>query len=103
MAGCTATPGNSDGSRVDPTFNEIRVDTVGVIRWNGARVSAAELEAILKRSVALPIEPELRLTPSPNLDYATFDKVMTAARNAGVSKMGFVGNEAYAPGEASPE
>ena len=44
----------------------------------------------------MPEEPELRLRPEGLAKYEVVDKVMAEAQQAGVTKMGFVGNEAYA-------
>jgi biopolymer transport protein ExbD len=41
-------------------------------------------------------QPELRLRPEGLAKYQVVDQIMAAAQQAGVKKMGFVGNEAYA-------
>ena len=55
-----------------------------------------QLIGYFKQAEALPVEPELRLKPDPLAKYEVVDKVMAAAQQAGVKKMGFVGNEQYA-------
>ncbi|QXQ04898.1 biopolymer transporter ExbD [Sphingosinicellaceae bacterium] len=80
---------------IDPKHNEISVDAAGKLLWNGHSVTDTQLAGLLKRSTALPIEPELRLSPRAIANYTAVDRVMSACQKAGVTKMGFVGNEAY--------
>ena len=39
--------------------------------------------------------PELHLQPEPEARYELVDQVLAVTKQARVSKMGFVGNEAY--------
>ncbi len=80
----------------DPVFNQIDIDFLSNIYWNKQPVDLPTLRSYLKQSVALPSEPELRLHPEAQAKYEIVDKVMAEAQQAGVTKMGFVGNEAYA-------
>jgi biopolymer transport protein ExbD len=54
------------------------------------------LKGYLKQASALPEQPELRMRPEAEAKYVIVDQVMAAAQQAGIEKMGFVGNEAYA-------
>jgi biopolymer transport protein ExbD len=87
---------NNTPTNVDPVFNQIDIDFLGNIYWNKTEVDQARLASYLKQAVALPEEPELRLHPEGLARYEVVDKVMATAQQAGVRKMGFVGNEAYA-------
>ena len=89
-------PPNPIPQKVDPVFNQIDIDFLGNIYWNKAEVNIPTLTSYLKQAVALPTEPELRLHPEALAKYEIVDKVMATAQQAGVTKMGFVGNEAYA-------
>ncbi len=89
-------PPNPLPQTVDPVFNQIDIDFLGNIYWNKKEVDVPTLNAYLKLAVALPEEPELRLHPEGLAKYEVVDKVMATAQQAGVTKMGFVGNEAYA-------
>ena len=91
-------PPNPLPQKVDPVFNQIDIDFLGNIYWNKQEVDVPHLTAYLKQAVALPTEPELRLHPEALAKYEVVDKVMATAQQAGVTKMGFVGNEAYANG-----
>ena len=90
-------PNNPTPNRLpDPVFNQIDIDFLSNIYWNKQEVDLPTLRSYLKQSVALPEEPELRLKPEGGAKYGTVDQVMAEAQQAGVTKMGFVGNEAYA-------
>lgn len=43
----------------------------------------------------LPSEPELQFQPDAATRYVTVDEVLADIRRAGVTRMGFVGNEQY--------
>ena len=77
-------------------FNQIDIDLLGVIYWNNREVNASALRYYLQQSVKIDPQPELRLHPDAQAKYDVVDKVMAEAQQAGVTKMGFVGNEAYA-------
>ena len=89
-------PPNNQPQNVDPVFNQIDIDFLGNIYWNKKEVDQPTLLSFLKQAIALPSEPELRLHPEALARYEVVDKVMATAQQAGVTKMGFVGNEAYA-------
>ncbi len=81
---------------VKPTFNTVDVDFLGGISFNNQPVTLDRLSADLKASANMRPEPETRIHPDAQAKYEIVDKVMAAAQQAGVTKMGFVGNEAYA-------
>jgi len=43
----------------------------------------------------LPSEPELQFQPDAEARYEAVDQVMAEIKRAGVTRMGFVGNEKY--------
>ncbi|PZN94546.1 MAG: biopolymer transporter ExbD [Alphaproteobacteria bacterium] len=89
-------PPNPNPSDVDPTFNQIDIDFLSNIYWNKTEVDIPTLRSYLKQAAALPTQPELRLRPEGLAKYDAVNKVMAEAQKAGITKMGFVGNEAYA-------
>ena len=89
-------PPPSPPSNVKPDFNQVNIDFLGAIYWNNQEVTLPQLVGYLKQTKQLPTEPELRLKPDALAKYDVVDRVMAAAQRAGVTKMGFVGNEAYA-------
>ena len=89
-------PNPNNTNQPDPVFNQIDVDFLGNIYWNKTEVKMDTLRSYLKQAAAMPEQPELRLRPEAEAKYVIVDQVMAAAQQAGMEKVGFVGNEAYA-------
>ncbi len=89
-------PPNPHPSDVKPDFNQIDIDFLSNIYWNKQEVDLGTLKGYLGQAAKMPTQPELRLRPEPQAKYEIVDKVMAEAQQAGITKMGFVGNEAYA-------
>ena len=47
------------------------------------------------RTLRLPVEPELQFQPDAQTRYVVVDEVLAEIKRAGVTKLGFVGNEQY--------
>ena len=82
--------------RLDPVKNRLTVNGAGIIRWNGAATDRATLRAALARTVSMSPRPELQFQPSADARYLAVDELLADIRRAGVTNMGFVGNERYA-------
>jgi biopolymer transport protein ExbD len=80
---------------VDPVKNKIVVTQAGAVLWNGAPVNLTQLRQYLDVTQQMDPIPELHLQPEPNARYVIVDDVLAVTKQAKVSKMGFVGNEAY--------
>ena len=79
-----------------PTKNKVVITGGGEILWNGTPVSVQQLRLYLDATQQMDPIPELHLQPEPNARYGLVDEVLAITKRAGVEKMGFVGNEAYA-------
>ena len=80
---------------VDPIKNKIVVTEAGQILWNGGAVDQAQLKLFLDATQQIDPVPELHLQPEPTARYELVDEVLAVTKKANVTKMGFVGNEAY--------
>ena len=80
---------------IDPVKNKIVVTQAGAILWNGAPVNLVQLRQYLDVTQQMDPVPELHLQPEPEARYVVVDEVLAVTKAAKVSKMGFVGNEAY--------
>jgi len=80
---------------VDPIKNKIVVTQAGAVLWNGAPVNLTQLRQYLDVTQQMDPVPELHLQPEPEARYELVDEVLAVTKQAKVSKMGFVGNEAY--------
>jgi len=81
---------------VDPIKNTVNIDPAGTVFWNGSPVNLPTLKSYMSQTTRMDPEPELHLEPDPNARYVVVDQVLAAAKQANVTKMGFVGNERYA-------
>ena len=80
---------------VDPVKNKIVITQAGAVLWNGAPVNLTQLRQYLDVTQQMDPIPELHLQPEPEARYEMVDEVLAVTKQAKVSKMGFVGNEAY--------
>ena len=80
---------------VDPVKNKIVITQAGAVLWNGAPVNLTQLRQYLDVTQQMDPIPELHLQPEPEARYVIVDDVLAVTKQAKVSKMGFVGNEAY--------
>ena len=79
-----------------PTTNELVVTDDGRLLWNGAPVDLVTLRTYLDQSQTLDSIPELHIRPSAHARYDVVDRVLAVAKRAHVTRMGIVGNDAYA-------
>jgi biopolymer transport protein ExbD len=86
---------NSTPPPIDPIKNKIVITGTGAVLWNGTPVQLTQLRQYLDITQQMNPEPELHLQPEPTARYELVDQVLVVTKNAKVTKMGFVGNEAY--------
>ena len=80
---------------VHPVRNKIVITADGVTLWNGLPITKPQLQATLVVATAKDPQPELHLQPDAAARYVLVDEVLAMSKRAGVSRMGFVGNEDY--------
>jgi biopolymer transport protein ExbD len=86
---------NQEPPPVDPIKNKIVITQDGGVLWNGANVNLEQLRVYLEASQQMNPVPELHLQPEPDARYELVDEVLAVTKRANVTKMGFVGNDAY--------
>jgi len=89
-------PAPPTNAPIEPIFNQVDIDFLSNIYWNKVEVDLPTLKSYMKQAANMPTQPELRLRPEGLAKYSVVDEVMASAQQAGITKMGFVGNEAYA-------
>jgi biopolymer transport protein ExbD len=87
---------NAQPPLVDPVINRISIDFLNDIYWNDQQVSATQLEAYFRQASNMDPEPEIHVRPDALARYDVVSEIMASASRSGVTKIGFVGNEAYA-------
>lgn len=80
---------------IDPIKNKIVITQPGQILWNGTAVDQVQLRQYLDATQQIDPVPELHLQPEALARYELVDQVLAVTKKANVTKMGFVGNEAY--------
>ena len=83
---------------VQPEVVTLAIEADGTLLWNGeALADRGALEARLKVAAAQPEQPELRLRANKAADYGVVAMVLASAQRLGMTKLGLVGNEQFAP------
>ena len=82
--------------QIDPVINRLEIDFLNDIYWNKQKVDLPTLRSYLNQAADMDPQPELHLKPDALARYETVNLIMAEAQKAGITKMGFVGNEAYA-------
>jgi len=81
---------------VDPVINRVSIDFLNTIYWNDQEVDLATLRTYFNDAARMEPQPEIHLKPDALSRYDVVNNVMAQAQMSGVTKIGFVGNEAYA-------
>jgi biopolymer transport protein ExbD len=87
---------NAPTPPIQPTKNEVAITNTDQILWNGAPVDLLTLRQYLNQTQVMNPIPELHIRPAQDARYEIVDSVLAVTKRANVTKMGFVGNEAYA-------
>ena len=76
--------------------HRLDLDAAGRLFWDGRPIAEAALPARLAQLAADPTEPELHIAAHAETRYERVDETLATVRRAGVTKLGFVGNERFA-------
>jgi biopolymer transport protein ExbD len=80
-----------------PVIQRVEVTFDGQLLLNGAPTTAADMDGYFRQWAAQGANaPEVHLRPDQYAQYDIVARLLASAQRAGVKKMGFVGNEAYA-------
>jgi len=80
---------------VKPIKNKVVLTYDNKVLWNGNQVTNGQLVALLQQSVQMKPEPELQFQPEAGASYQLSSAALNIIKGSGVTKFGFVGNEAY--------
>jgi len=78
--------------REPPPPIDLRIDAAGQVNWNNGPVSVTALQNLMENEVQRDPtnQPELRIDANPDAQYELMAKVLAAAKNAQMQKIGFV-------------
>jgi biopolymer transport protein ExbD len=77
-------------NEVKPDVIRLALDASGQVFWNDTGISDEELAARLGTAGQRASVPEVHLSADRNTRYQRIADVMSAARQAGVQKLGFI-------------
>ncbi|MEO6155219.1 MAG: biopolymer transporter ExbD [Thermomonas sp.] len=88
----TETPPENPKEPPEPI--KLRIDQAGQVFWNDTPTPVTSLVTMMKNEVDRDPsnQPELQIETNDNAEYGTLAKVLTAAKNAEMVKIGFVQN-----------
>jgi biopolymer transport protein ExbD len=79
-----------------PLVHRLSLDAAGRLDWNGRAVTDRQLLPLLAQLAREPSDPELHIDVDPETRYERVDIILAEIRRAGVTRLGFVGNERFA-------
>jgi biopolymer transport protein ExbD len=79
-----------------PPVHRLAIQASGALLWDGRALPAAALSARLGALQADPELPVLEFDAEAEARYERVDQVFAQIRRAGVTRLGFVGNEGFA-------
>lgn len=95
-------PPNTPPPPINPVKNKLVVTWDNKIIWQpgaaagGIPMTQSQVLQTLEQTKAMNPEPELQFQPEAQASYELSARVLRIIKATGVSKFGFVGNEAYA-------
>ena len=89
-------PGIGDPPLVEPETHHLALDAASRLSWDGAPIDEAALPARLAAFRAAAPDGVLHFRAEAETRYEDFDRVLADVKRAGVTRLGFVGNERFA-------
>ena len=81
---------------VKPEVHELALDSASRLSWNGVPIAEAALPGRLAAFRAAGPHAVLHFRADPETRYEDFDRVLAGVKRAGITRLGFVGNERFA-------
>ena len=89
-------PSHHPTTSTPPPVHRLAIDRSGRLLWDGRAIGGDQLGARLAALVGDPAHPDLHLQADPEARYERVDQVLAEVKKAGVTRLGFVGQEAMA-------
>jgi biopolymer transport protein ExbD len=80
---------------VPPPVHRLDLDQAGRLFWDGLPVDSAGLTARLAAMARDPADPVLHMNAAEETRYERFDETLAAVRRAGITRLGFVGQDRF--------
>ena len=89
-------PGIGDPPLAEPETHQLALDAAGRLTWDGTPIAEAALPARLAAFRAAGPDGVLHFRAEAETRYEDFDRVLADVKRAGVTKLGFIGNDRFA-------
>jgi biopolymer transport protein ExbD len=89
-------PGRVTAPKPQSVVNTLEITRAGTLLWDEQPITRDGLKYDLQLTQHMQPIPELHLRPDPQSRYEVVDEVLAIIKREQVTKVGFVGNEAYA-------
>ncbi|MGV3480589.1 MAG: ExbD/TolR family protein [Sphingobium sp.] len=83
------------GPAADRPIVRLSIGADDVVRWNGSAIGEDSLPGRFHGLVADPAQPVLQIAADGAARYEIFDRTLAAAKKAGITRLGMVGNEQF--------
>jgi len=83
------------GPAADRPIVRLSIGADNVVRWNGSAVGEDSLPGRFHGLVTDPAQPVLQIAADGAARYEIFDRTLAAAKKAGITRLGMVGNEQF--------
>jgi biopolymer transport protein ExbD len=81
---------------VEPEVHQLALDSQSRLTWDGARIAESQLPARLAAFRAGGADSILHFRAEADTRYEDFDRILADVKRAGVTRLGFVGNDRFA-------
>ena len=78
--------------------HRLEIKESGQLSWDGAALTDAQLAGRLAALASDPASPDLHLAAAAEARYERVDQVLAQVKRAGITRLGFVGHQAFAGG-----
>lgn len=83
------------GPAADRPIVRLSIGADDVVRWNGSAIGEDSLPGRFHGLVTDPAQPVLQIAADGAARYEIFDRTLAAAKKAGITRLGMVGNEQF--------
>lgn len=80
----------SQANKPTPDAIQLSIDAKGIIFWNNTAVSFEKFQENAREEAAKEPQPEVHLRADKSVIYDKVAQVLSASKNAGLTKIGFV-------------
>jgi biopolymer transport protein ExbD len=89
-------PAIGDPSAAEPETHQLALDAASRLTWDGVPIAETALPARLAAFRAAGPDGVLHFRAEAQTRYEDFDRILAGVKRAGVTRLGFVGNDRFA-------